>query len=111
MTSRESWLFEDAEYGQWGLHLCSPGGCAVRTEAERVDRPSDLRVDDVVLGEFLGDSELLIHAPSEASDRRYLIGLPLDAREEWSPAGSTAVEVLERLLEAGGEKYWERAPA
>lgn len=25
--SRESWLFEDTNYGQWGLHLLAPKGC------------------------------------------------------------------------------------
>lgn len=76
---------------------CYGQQCAVRTEAERVDRPNDVRSDDIVLGEFPGDSELLVHAPSEESDRRYLIALPLEPRENWNPAGSTAVEVLERM--------------
>lgn len=108
-ASREAWLFEDAEYGQWGLHLLSPEGSAARTEAERADRPNDVRGDDVVLGEFLGDAELLIYAPSENDGRRYLIALPLDPRDDWYPAGASAAEVLEKLLNTGGEKYWEHA--
>lgn len=108
-TSRESWLFEDTEYGQWGLHLLSPGDSAVRSASGRAQRPDDLRADDVVLGEFLGDSELLVYAPSEPIDRRFLIALPLDPRADWSSVGSTAAEVLGRLLDAGGEKYWEQA--
>lgn len=107
-ASRESWLFEDTEYGQWGLHLLSPEDSAARTAAERADRPDDVRSNDVVLGEFLGDSDLLVYAPSEEANRRYLIALPLDPRDDWYPAGSTAAEVLGRLLDAGGEKYWEQ---
>lgn len=108
-ASREAWLFEDAEYGQWGLHLLRPAESAVRTSAERAQRPDDLRPDDVVLGEFLGDAELLIYAPSERGGRRYLIALPLDPRGDWFAAGASAVEVLERLLDANGDKYWERS--
>lgn len=108
-TSRESWLFEDAEYGQWGLHLLRPAESAARTSAERAQRSDDLRPDDVVLGEFLGDAELLVYAPSEVGGRRYLIALPLDPREDWYAAGASAVEVLERLRDANGDKYWERS--
>jgi hypothetical protein len=108
-ASREAWLFEDVEYGQWGLHLLSPGGSATRTEAERAERPGDVRSDDVVFGEFLGDSELLVYAPSEEGGRRYLIALPLDPRADWYPAGASLAEVLQQLLDAGGDKYWEQA--
>lgn len=106
-VSREAWLFEDIEYGQWGLHLLSPSDSAKRTAAERTQRPDDLRPDDVVLGEFLGDAELLVYAPSEGGRRRFLIALPLDPREDWFAAGASAGEVLERLLHADGDKYWE----
>lgn len=107
-TSRESWLFEDTEYGQWGLHLLQPADSTARTSTERAQRPDDLRADDVVLGEFLGDSELLVFAPSEVEGRRYLIALPLDPREDWYAAGGSIVEVLQRLLDANGDKYWEQ---
>lgn len=106
-ASREAWLFEDTEYGQWGLHLLRPAESAVRTSAERARRPDDLRPDEVVLGEFLGDSELLVHAPSEVGGRRYLVALPMEPREDWYAAGGSAAEVLERLLDANGDKYWE----
>ena len=42
-ASRESWLFEDTEHGQWGLHLLSPGDCAARTSVERASRQGDIR--------------------------------------------------------------------
>lgn len=65
--------------------------------------------DDIVLGEFLGDSELLVFSPSATGDRRYLIALPLDPRDDWFSAGKSVVEVLERLRDADGDKYWERS--
>ncbi|MGQ0847179.1 MAG: hypothetical protein ACT4QF_23920 [Sporichthyaceae bacterium] len=110
-ASREAWLFEDVEYGQWGLHVLNPAASASRTAVERAGRPGELRADDVVVGEFLGDSELLVYAPSEAGERRWLIALPLDVRTDWYAAGASVTEVLVRLLRADGEKYWERASA
>lgn len=107
-ATREAWLFEDTEYGQWGLHLLAPAESSSRTSIERVNRRDDFRTDDVVLGEFLGDSELLVFAPSEVAQRRYLIALPLDPREDWFAVGASAAEVLERYLVSDGEKYWEQ---
>jgi hypothetical protein len=81
-VSRESRLFEDVDYGQWGLILMSPAASAIRTAEQRAQRPSAYRPDDVVMGEFLGDLELLVMAPSEVGDRRILIALPLDERQD-----------------------------
>lgn len=106
-AAREAWLFEDVEYGQWGLHLLNAQACADRTTAERTERPDDFASDDIVIGEFLGDSELLVCAPSEDVDHRYLIALPLDPRNDLSAAGSSVSEVLDHYLASEGEKYWE----
>lgn len=108
LATREAWLFEDTEYGQWGLHLLPPDVSATRTRVERADRSDDMRSDDIVLGEFLGDQELLVFAPSEAHRRRILVALPLDPRDDWYAAGESVTGVLEQLLASEGEKYWER---
>ena len=108
LASREAWLFEDVEYGQWGLHVLNPADSAARTAREKSARPDDIHADDIVLGEFLGDSELLVYAPSADGPRRYLIALPLDSRDNWYAAGATAAEVFERYAASGGEKYWEQ---
>ena len=110
-TCREARLFEDAIYGQWGLVLLSPIASAVRTNQERAARPSELRPDDVIVGEFLGDQELVVVAPSEAGRRRVLIALPLDDRDDWFGAASSLGGFLELYFEAGGNKYWERGGA
>jgi hypothetical protein len=60
-----------------------------------------------VLGEFLGDSELLVSAPSEAAERRYLIALPLDFPERLYAIGASLAEALDRYLASEGEKFWE----
>ncbi len=105
---REARLFEDVDFGQWGLALLAPSASATRTTQERDARPSDLRPDDIVLGEFLGDQELLVLAPSETERRRVLIALPLDRRADWFGAAPGLGEFLARYFDSAGDKYWER---
>jgi hypothetical protein len=61
-----------------------------------------------VLGEFLGDQELLVLAPSETGRRRILIALPLDSRADWLGAAQDLGEFLERYFDHASAKYWER---
>jgi hypothetical protein len=53
-VSRESRLFEDVDYGQWGLVLLSPTASAERTAEQRTLRPAEYRPDDVVAGSSSG---------------------------------------------------------
>jgi hypothetical protein len=100
-------LFEDVRFGQWGLRLFSPAESAGRTAAERVERSEDLRATDIVLAEFLGDEDLLVLAPSESGERRLLVALPLDPREDWYGAAPSLAAFLDRYYAASGDKYWE----
>jgi RNA 3'-terminal phosphate cyclase len=104
---REALLFNDIEFGQWGLKILSPGRSAEVTASEAAERTSDFQVYDIVLGEFLGDQELLVLAPSEDGDRRVLVALPLDSRNEWYGVGASLSAFFERYLEAQGDKFWE----
>jgi hypothetical protein len=106
-VSREARLFVDVDYGQWGLVLLSPAASARRTAQERTQRPADYRADDVVIGEFLGDLDLLVISPSEPGDRRILVSLPLDDRDHWYGVASSLAEFLRRYLESRGDKYWK----
>ncbi len=106
-TSRESRLFEDIDYGQWGLVLLSPSACARRTTEERARRPNSYRAGDIVIGEFLGDLELLVLAPSKVGEQRILVALPFDDRPDWYAVGSTMADFLNRYIQAFGGKYWE----
>ena len=101
-------LFEDIEYGQWGMHILTPAGSFERTRKARIDRPDDLREDDVVIAEFRGDLELLILAPSEEQpDRRILVALELDKRDKWYGVGPSLAGLLDRYFDAVGDKYWD----
>jgi hypothetical protein len=101
-------LFEDIDYGQWGLVILDPIASAARTAHERAIRPSEFASDDIVLGEFLGDQELLVVAPSEEGARRIMIALPLDARSDWFGVAGSLGEFLEAYLLSAGDKFWER---
>lgn len=105
---RSARLFEDAGFGQWGLVLLDPQTSKRRTIKERTSRPDEFRADNVVIGAFLGDQELLVMAPSESGPRRILIVLPLDPRDAWFGAASGLARFLDAYFDAGGAKYWER---
>ena len=97
--------------------MVSGGSTCVAPAAALCARRPNVSTARVIFGSTmscLGSSLVTLNCSSMRHLRRataaIFIGLPLDAREEWSPAGSTAVEVLERLLEAGGEKYWVNRP-
>jgi hypothetical protein len=105
---REGRLFEDVDHGQWGLALLAPSASAARTAQERGARPLEFRPDDIVLGAFLGDQELLVLAPSESGWRRILIALPLDDRSDWFGAAEDLGQFLKQYFDHVGDKYWER---
>lgn len=105
---RAARMFEDIDYGQWGLRLLSPRESADRTATERRFRPDEFRPDDIVLGEFLGDQELLVRSCSTGEvDDGVLVALPLDGRADWYRVGRDLTDFLERYLASVGEKYWE----
>jgi hypothetical protein len=104
---RQARLFEDIDYGQWGLLLLSPAASAARTALERRQRFADVNSEDIVIGEFLGDQELLIVAPSETQPRRLLVALPLDERADWPEVADNLGDFLVAYLDHTGNKYWE----
>jgi hypothetical protein len=84
-------------------HARSSKPCSAHRGPLGTTGPEDFRADDVVLRA----SELLVFAPSEAAERRYLIALPLDPRKDWYAIGASLAEVLDRYLASEGEKFWE----
>jgi len=102
-------LFEDEENGQWGLVIWSPqevieGSLRISRERVRDSRPGDLFV-----GEFLGDSDLLlVRCDKKAPDfGRTMIALPIDPRAEWETVGSSVASFLDQYVRASGDKFWE----
>jgi len=104
LTARAADLFVDADYGQWGLRVLSPAASAARSRQERLRRPNEFATDDLVIGEFLGDQELLILD----RDGRVMVALPLDLRQDWFRPAASLSDFLQRLLTTNGAKFWQR---
>ena len=103
-------LFEDPDFGQWGLVIGSPVRARALTRSFRADRAADYSPGDLVIGEFLGDSELLLARCDMAADDygRIMVVLSIDARREWYVAGETFAIFLRDYARAAGAKFWER---
>lgn len=102
-------LFEDRKYGQWGLVLLSPQESTERSDVFRERRTRDYLLGDRIVGEFLGDSDLLlVRSDPESSDfGNVVVALPIDAREDWYVVARSFTEFLNKYAEAEGNKYWE----
>lgn len=101
-------LFVDQNYGQWGLEILSPMKSMEATACFCEERQSDSRLGDLVIGKFLGDSDLLIvRCDTTSSDLGTLVvALPLDPRIEWDIASESFTGFLEKYVKSGGEKFW-----
>lgn len=102
-------LFEDTQFGQWGLELLSPTRAAETTRSELTKRPRDYSQGDLIIGRFIGDSDLLlIRSDPEHSDfGSILVSVPLDRRTDWDRVAPNLEEFLRHLIAANGDKYWE----
>lgn len=104
-------LFEDRRSSQWGLVLVPPRRALGLTEALRRERSGDALDGDLVLGEFLGDSDLLlVRADPKANDYgSVIVALPLDPRPDWYRVGSSLTDFLRQYASAEGAKFWEKS--
>jgi hypothetical protein len=105
----EARLFEDKQYGQWGLVLLSPRAARDLTRSTLAARPADFRAGDLVVGEFLGDADLLVVRcdPSQTDFGRVLVAQPIDPRPDWPIAAPSFSRFLELYAAAEGDKFWE----
>jgi len=102
-------LFEDTSYGQWGLIILSPRDALELTNKEKKRRPNEFKKHDLIVGEFIGDSELLLIRCGENYDdfENILVSLPIDPRSEWYNVSNSLEDFLEKYLQSEGDKYWE----
>lgn len=107
--TKSATLFKDADYGQWGLRILKSESVAIHTQEYFDQRKDETLIGDLVVGEFLGDSELLIIRcdKSKTDYGSVLIATPIDKREDWYVLSLDFSEYLHQYVDAGGEKYWE----
>jgi hypothetical protein len=100
---RDGHLFQDIDYGQWGLHLFTPS--EAKTQTTRYLRLKEkLRAGDIVVAEFLGDSDLVV----VDENGRTLIAAPIDPRTQWH-AWNNFHQFMRDYVNHDGEKHWEAA--
>jgi hypothetical protein len=105
-------LYEDVNYGQWGLIIGSPIETLKHHEnvVSNPSRKEDFLFGDLVFGRFLGDSEFpLIRCDPKSPDYgSVMISLPMDVRKDWFSVASSFTEFLENFIASPDTKYWER---
>lgn len=102
-------LFEDITYGQWGLVIWSPDQVVVEHKRHLMERPEQFRQGDLIIGEFLGDSDLLLIRcnPIDPDFGYVIVALPLYQREEWDVPSPSLTMFLRAFLDSRGGKFWE----
>jgi hypothetical protein len=102
-------LFYDSIYGQWGLCLASFARAYELTAEFKMARENRYVAGDLVVGEFYGDSDLLIvRTDVHACDfGAVIIALPIDTREEWYRPASSFESFLTEYILKEGDKFWE----
>ena len=106
--ARTARLFEDQSYGQWGLEVLDPQTAVSTTRQFRERRIRDYVDGDLVIGKFLGDSDLLVIRCDPAADDfgNVLVALPIDPRSEWYCVANSLSSFLTSFIKTGGEKAW-----
>jgi len=106
-------------YGISGLYIYSPDQALFRHKYYYVKEKTlsktleDIIEGDFVIGEYIGEQQLVLIRCDENSEDfgSILMTQPIDPREEWPIAGASLTEFLETYYLAGdmfwdSEKYW-----
>jgi len=101
-------LFEDKTYGQSGLILWSPQKVLEQQQVLR-QNSNEFQDEDLIIGEFLGDSDLLVVRCDQDSEDfgQVIISLPIDHRSDWYYLSYLLPEFLQKFISSQGEKFWE----
>lgn len=103
-----AYLFEDIVYGQWGLQLLDAFLIQEKTR-DFIEGNSDYLKGDLIVGEFLGDSDLLLLRtdPSKNDYGFMVIVTPLDSRNNWNYLELNFYSFITEYVSELGQKFWE----
>ena len=103
-------LFEDTNLDQWGTIIWTPETVAALQEEVKQWQRDEFWPTDVIIGEFCGDSELiLLRCDPHLFDFGYIVIVkPIEQRRQWPVAAFSIMQFLENLLRTDGDKYWEQ---
>ncbi|WP_436873128.1 SMI1/KNR4 family protein [Acinetobacter haemolyticus] len=103
-----AYLFEDIVYGQWGLQLLDAFLIQQKTR-DFIEGNSGYLKGDLIIGEFLGDSDLLLLRtdPSKNDYGSMMIVRPLDSRNNWNNLEINFYSFITEYVSKLGQKFWE----
>lgn len=110
LISDGAFLFLDEKYGQAGLNLYSLEDLETKINFWLSSyRSNSLIKGDLIIGEFLGDSDFVIlRCDQEADDYgTIIISHPYDERRNWFYVKGGFTKFLSDFVRAEGYKYWE----
>jgi hypothetical protein len=110
--TRSAKLFVDITTGQWGIEILSPDEAATETNEYHRVRARDALKGDLIVGRFLGDSQLLlVRCDKDAEDFGSVIVVgPIDRRVDWDLVAASLQEFLNRYIDTRGEMFWTHTP-
>lgn len=85
----------------WGSNFCF--------KIYKSNRNNDALQSDLIIGEFYGDSDLLLVRCDPNSDDygSIFVVLPIDQRQDWYIVANTFQEFISKFYETQGDKFWE----
>jgi hypothetical protein len=101
-------LFKDIEYGQWGLRILSEEESYNQTLVCLEERRDEFEHTDVILGTFIGDSDVLfINCEAGPDFGNVYVARPIDERKDWPKVANSFSEFLGQYIDSFGNKFWE----
>lgn len=96
-------LFKDVDYSQWGLLVYSSDELYYKNREIKKVR-DEFNESEIIIGEFLGDSDLLL---LNQHNNSIVICTPILGRDDWHFLELTFTAFLNKFCTEEGEKFWE----
>lgn len=109
MSFERAELFRDITYGQWGSDILSHKDAIFCTKEQIKYRPCDFATTDLIIGQFRGDSDvLMVNCNPHANNYGQItVVTPLDKRHDWVVVANNFTNFLKLYAQYNGDKFWE----
>ncbi len=104
-AARELEVHRDVDFGQWGFLLHDPEWSSRERARWNQLYPEKPLSEEWVVGEFLGDCELLVVLP----DGGVVVAQPMERKESWPRVADSLADFLARFFADPDRKYWARS--
>ncbi|NJL55551.1 SMI1/KNR4 family protein [bacterium] len=107
LTSRFR-IYEEVNFGQWGLISCSPAEIVEFNLRIKGLVPRFWVHGDLIVSEFRGDSHLLVLRADSAKEDygQVIISESIYPREDWTTVAASLDDFLEKFLKSTDKYYW-----